>query len=291
MAGDRTAGPVLVLRQPERAVRIAEALRAVGLEVFALPLTDTELPADPAAVAAELAVLGRGGYRWLVVTSGNTVQALGRIAQHAGTPLAQRIRTGGAHVAAVGAATARLLSDAGIAVDLVPHEASSAGLLREFRPGAGDVLLPQADLAPDDLRIGLAGLGWAVRRIEAYRTVAYPADPVRRLPGIVEHGARPALMPPGLPALLAADGVQPAVVFTAPSTVRQFRERLGGGPLAFFPVAIGRTTAAALREQGWEPGATAADPTPRGIARAVEAAFSRGEATTCAPAPSNGDQP
>lgn len=291
MASDRAPEPVIVLRQPTRAVRIAEALGAAGLTALALPLTDTELPADVGAVTTELAELGRGAYSWLLVTSGNAVQALLMIAESAGTPLAPLIRTGGARVAAVGSTTAGLLRDAGIAVDLVPRHASSSGLLREFGPGTGAVLLPQADLAPDGLADGLSALGWSVRRVEAYRTVAYPADPERRVPGVVEHGTPPPLIGPGELARLAGGGVQPAIVFTAPSTVREFREKLGDGPLVFFAVAIGTTTAAALRTQGWEPGATAADPTPQGITRAVEEAFSRGRSATCASAPRNGDQP
>ncbi|MHA7285188.1 uroporphyrinogen-III synthase [Arthrobacter sp. MDT3-44] len=288
MAKDRDT--VIVLRHPARAVRIAAALSAAGMATYALPLTDTELPADVDAVATELEALGRGGYRWLVVTSGNAVQALGMVAASRGTVLADLVRSGGVRVAAVGSTTAHLLADAGIPVQLVPQDASAAGLLRGFPHGDGGVLVPQADLAPDDLRAGLADRGWSVRRVEAYRTVPYPAHPGRRVPGVEEPGARPPLMTWAEFAELAVAGVQPAVVFTAPSAVRQFHERLDAGPLAFLPVAIGRTTAAALRTQGWEPEATAADPTPPGIALAVREAFSRHRPGP-APAPLNGDQP
>ncbi|OUM39865.1 hypothetical protein B8W73_15655 [Arthrobacter agilis] len=281
---------MIVLRHPARAVRIAAALSAAGMATYALPLTDTELPADVDAVAAELAALGRGEYQWLVVTSGNAVQALGMVAASRGTVLAELVRSGRARVAAVGSTTARLLADAGIPVQLVPQDASAAGLLHGFPSGDGAVLIPQADLAPDDLRAGLADRGWAVRRVEAYCTVPYPGDPGRRVPGVEESGARPPLMSLTDLAALVATGVQPAVVFTAPSAVRQFHERLDAGPPAFLPVAIGRTTAAALRTQGWEPGATAADPTPQGIALAVGEAFSRHRPGP-APAPLNGDQP
>jgi uroporphyrinogen-III synthase len=282
---------VIVLRHPARAVRIAAALSAAGMATYALPLTDTELPADVDAVATELEALGRGAYQWLVVTSGNAVQALGMVAASRGTVLADLVRSGRVRVAAVGSTTARLLADAGIPVQLVPQDASAAGLLRGFPRGDGAVLVPQADLAPDDLRAGLADRGWAVRRVEAYRTVPYPARPGRRVPGVEESGARPPLMTWTELAALAAAGVQPAVVFTAPSAVRQFHERLDAGPLAFLPVAIGRTTAAALRTQGWEPEATAADPTPQGIALAVGEAFSRRRRIDPHPHHLNGDQP
>ncbi|WP_104179128.1 uroporphyrinogen-III synthase [Arthrobacter sp. B0490] len=287
MARQRVERPVVVLRHPARTVRIAEALGLAGLTAYALPLTDTELPADADAVTAALTALG--GYDWLVVTSGNTVQALELLARAGGSTLAALVRAGAVKVAAVGSATARLLADAGIAVDLVPADASSSGLVRAFPVGDGAVLLPQADLAPGDLRDGLAGKGWSVRRVDAYRTVPYPAHPSRRVPGVEEEGSPPPLLTVPDVAGLAAGAVHPAVVFTAPSAVLQFRERLGGEPLAFLPVAIGRTTAAALRSQGWAPAATAAEPTPQGITAAVEEAFSRGEATHRAPL--NGDRP
>lgn len=273
MVGGPAARSVIVLRHPARAVRVADALRAAELSVFALPLTETELPRDVDAVLTGLAALARGEYRWLVVTSGNTVQALDTIGRARAVGLAAAVAAGGTRVAAVGAATARLLADAGVAVDLVPDDATSAGLLRTIGRGHERILLPQADLAPDDLRAGLTGLGWRVERIEAYRTVPYPAHPSRRVPGVVEDGVPPPLLVPGDVVGLAAAGVQPAVVFTAPSTVQQFRERLAAGPLAFHPVAIGPTTAAALRGQGWEPGATATGPTPSAIRAAVLEAF------------------
>ncbi|MHA7281622.1 uroporphyrinogen-III synthase [Arthrobacter sp. TMS2-4] len=287
-SGDR---PVVVLRHPARAVRIADALRAGGMTPYALPLTDTELPADIDAATRALASLGQGAYEWLVVTSANAVQALGMLAGAGDERLAALVRGGGARVAAVGTATARALTEAGVVVDLVPGEASSGGLLAAFPPGRGAVLLPQADLAPDDLREGLAASGRSVHRVEAYRTVPYPASPARRVPGVEEDGPRPPVLSVQDVLELASGGVQPAVVFTAPSTVRQFRDRLDVGALSFRPVAIGRTTAGALRSEGWAPASTAVDPTPQGIARAAADALAQGGEPHLHIAPSNGDQP
>jgi uroporphyrinogen-III synthase len=243
------------------------------MTVWSMPLTDTQVPSDAAPITRMLHALGRGEYRWLIVTSGNTVRALEVMARTGGSSLADVLARSGARVAAVGPTTARLLVDAGVAVHLVPDEASGSGLLQAFERGRGRVLLPQADLAPDELRGGLADLGWSVDRVEAYRTVPYPAEPALRVPGVVEEGVQPPLLTPCSAIALGAEGVQPAIVFTAPSTVLQFRERLGDGPLSFHPVAIGRTTAAALRSEGWEPGATAPEPTPQGITAAVGVAF------------------
>ncbi|WDF32461.1 uroporphyrinogen-III synthase [Arthrobacter agilis] len=275
MVDERARRRVVVLRHPSRAVRIADTLARAGMNVSAMPLTDTELPLDVEAVARALASLARGDYRWFVVTSGNAVRALDLMARERTAGAARLAVGGGTGVAAVGSATARLLEEAGVAVDLVPAEASTRGLLRALGGGEGRIFLPQADLAPDDLRAGLTDLGWSVDRVEAYRTVPYPARTTRRVPGVVEDGVPPPLVSPADVLALAASGVQPAVVFTAPSTVEQFREKLGGGSLAFHPVAIGSTTAAALRGEGWEPGATASGPTPEAISVAVGTAFSR----------------
>lgn len=51
-----------------------------------------------------------------------------------------------------------------------PHEAP-----------ASLVLLPQSALATGELTSGLEAKGWHVARVEAYRTVPYPADPLLRL--------------------------------------------------------------------------------------------------------------
>lgn len=280
---------MVILRHPARAVRIAAALRAAELHPYALPLTDTELPADTGVLARELGVLGRGGHDWLVVTSANAVRALEVVAQQQGLVLAEVVRAGGVRIAAVGAATAHRLAEAGMSATLLPDRASSSGLLEVFPPGPGAVLLPQADLAPEDLHVGLTRLGWTVRRIEAYRTVAFPADSTRALPVVADDGPQPELLAPGDVLPLSRAGVHPAVVFLAPSAVVEFRAKLGSA-LRFLPIAIGPTTAAALRTAGWEPAATATDPTPDGIARAVVEAVSRPPTFEPESGTSNGDQ-
>ena len=281
---------MVVLRHPARSVRIAAALAELELDAYALPLTDVELPTDAHAVGAELAALGRGRYDWLILTSGNAARAMIHLARARELHFPDLVRAGGVRLAAVGAATGKLLEEEGLGVHLMPDEPSAAGLLAEFPGGRGSVLLPQSNLAADRLRAGLEELGWHVRRVEAYRTVAYPADPRRRLPGVEEMGPRPQELTWRSFAALLAQGVQPAVVFAAPSAVRRFREMLGDGPPAFIPVAIGGTTAAALRLLGWEPGATAKSPTPQGVARAVLDACTAARHPRL-PAPSNGEKP
>ena len=299
MTTGRTDRTVVILRHPERAVRLAGALRAAGMTPVALPLTDTALPSDPAAVVPELGSLGRGEIDLLVVTSANAVRALELVSLDAGMSLSDQIHSGGVRVAAVGASTAGRLVEAGIGVDLVPARHSAAWLLEALGPGEGAVvLLPQADLAPDDLAVGLEAAGWVVRRVEAYRTVPYPAAAELAVPVTPEPGMQPPRLDPSDVAALAASGVRFAVVFLAPSAVRQFHDRVAVAQ-GILTVAIGDTTAEALRQVGHEP-TVAADPSPPGIAEAVQRAFgSAAPRPGSAPippvlavhAPPNGDQP
>ncbi len=114
--------------------RVAESARARGLDPVVVPLITDEPPADTGALDAAIAELaaaaaaagagGSGAARpaspWLVVTSATTVRVL--VGRMAGLP-------SGVRVAAVGTATARAARAAGWPVDLVPDDASAAGLV------------------------------------------------------------------------------------------------------------------------------------------------------------------
>src|ERR671931_1332296 len=96
---------VIVTRPREQATPLAEALRAAGFEPVVCPLVEIEPITDGPIEAA--------GYDWVVVTSANGAEELAR--RHLGyLP----------RVAAIGAATAQVLADYGIAVDFVPRDAS-----------------------------------------------------------------------------------------------------------------------------------------------------------------------
>jgi uroporphyrinogen-III synthase len=276
---------VVLLRTPGRSAGLTAELTRRGAVPLYLPLIDFELPADPAPLDRALTDLAGGGCSWLVITSATTVAALEARALRAGSTLAALL-PGGTRVAAVGEATAEALASAGVSVALVPAESSGRGLVQALHAGPGRILLPQASLADTTLADGLAGNGWTVERVEAYRTVDYPADPARRLP---EPGgpeaSRPVPAAAGGPATLldAADfhalasaaGVD-AVVLTSPSTVRRFSALLRGVlPPGLAAVAIGRSTAAEAAGTGLHLDATAAQPTPGAVADAVLSAVHR----------------
>lgn len=183
--------PLVLTRQPAQAGALEAGLAEAGLDVRFCPLTDFELPGEPGPLRAVAARVEAGECAWLVLTSPNTVRAL----QAAGWTG----RVGGStQVAVTGRGTARLLTELGCTAEpWMPQEASAAGILAEFpsveaegtdadvadphEAPASLVLLPQSALATGELTSGLEAKGWHVARVEAYRTVPYPADPMRRL--------------------------------------------------------------------------------------------------------------
>jgi uroporphyrinogen-III synthase/uroporphyrinogen III methyltransferase/synthase len=276
---------VLLTRSPDRAGAMARALAQAGAEPLLLPVIDFEQAEEPAALSAALDRLAAGEYAWLVVSSITTVRALKEAAAGRGTTLAELVPEA-VHVATIGPSSRRVLEAEGLRVDLAPSDRQSAEGLVELwswlddgaagADGAGvaRVLLPQSNLAAPTLADGLAAKGWAVEAVTVYRTVDYPADPARRLTAVLavageggEEAPGVVLTPHEANGELAAGRID-AVVAASPSAARRIHETLH--PLeAVQLIAIGEPTAAELRALGLAVGATAATPTPEGIAEAV----------------------
>ncbi|AMM33351.1 uroporphyrinogen-III synthase [Sinomonas atrocyanea] len=277
---------VLLTRSPDRAGAMARALAQAGAEPLLFPVIDFERTEEPAALSAALDRLAAGEYAWLVVSSITTVRALKEAAAGRGTTLAELVPEA-VHVATIGPSSRRVLEAEGLRVDLAPGDRQSAEGLVELwswlddgaagADGAGvaRVLVPQSNLAAPTLAEGLAAKGWAVEAVTAYRTVDYPADPARRLTAVLavaageggEEAPGVVLTPHEANGELAAGRID-AVVAASPSAARRIHETLR--PLeAVQLIAIGEPTAAELRALGLTVGATAATPTPEGIAEAV----------------------
>lgn len=273
---DGEAGPrvlegarVLVTRSPDRAGALVAALRETGAEPLLLPLIDFELAPDQHSLDVAFDALGAGAYSWLVVSSVTTVQVLEAKAAERGKDLSAWL-PGSLQVAAVGPATRRVLEARDIAVDLAPAgQQSGAGLLDIWPGGQGSVLLPQADIADPRLRRGLAARGASVQAVTAYRTVDYPADPRRSLPGSPAAAADDAVVLAMADAKAALDaGALHAVVAASPSAAR--RIHAGLSPLGdCLLVAIGRSTAAEALALGLPVAAVAEEPTATGLVAAV----------------------
>lgn len=144
-------GRRVLLPRPEGT--IAQAIRAAGAEVDAVPVTETKpLP---------FALPGR--VDWLVLTSPVGVRMLTE-ADIALADLAD-------HIAVVGPTTAAAVESAGGRVDLVPPVKSDAdALLAALPSGPASALLAGSALASPRLAEGLVARGWDVDVVHTYTT-------------------------------------------------------------------------------------------------------------------------
>jgi len=235
------ARAVVVTRDEGADGPLSRELARLGLSVLRWPAVSVR-GSDGAALAAALA--RAQDFDWIVFTSRHAVAAV--LALRTAPPR-------GLKVAAVGRATAQVLRQRGWPVDLVPEEASAAGLVAAFaaRGGSPRVLYPASSRALPTLAAGLTQLGAQVTQVEAYRTEGAPLD----------LGACRALI---------AGGALGAVTFASPSAVTELAGALGAEDFGRLlrqapPVAIGRSTARALQSHGHQ-AVVAASATLAGLA-------------------------
>jgi uroporphyrinogen-III synthase len=117
------------------------------------------------------------------------------------------------------------------------------------------VLFPRAAEGREVLVDGLAGRGWQVDVVEAYRTVWAPADE----------------------SLRASIGAADAVCFSASSTVTGFLGAYGPGAVPPAVVCIGPVTADTARRSGLAVTAVASEASVAGLVDAVVAVLGRGQ--------------
>jgi uroporphyrinogen-III synthase len=236
----------VITRDADAAAPYAAALAALGLEGVALPVTQTAPARDPGELTR---ALERGGYAAVMVASARAAQAVAVV----GATLPE--------VWAVGPATARALAAAGIAARVPDAARDGATLARALvaeRGMAGArVLVPRAEDGRDEAIEILRAAGAEVDAIVAYRTVAAAADDPALARGL---------------GLLRRGAVAVCAVF-APSQVAALDGLVGIRAIAARFVAIGETTAAALREAGAAAVEVAGTPTPEGLAKAVSAVY------------------
>ena len=130
-------------------------------------------------------------------------------------------------IAAVGNSTKNRLLDFGIHADLVPWEESSRGLLKRFKKeniNGKRIFMPRSDLSDKGLKNGLKRLGAVVISSYAYRNV----------------------MPSDLPDLELSNFDE--IMFTSPSTVRNFKKRYGKIPKGITRRFIGDVTLAEAKK-------------------------------------------
>ena len=249
LAGKR----VLVTRTRRQASTLAEALRAEGALPLLLPAIEVQRRADPDAVRTAIEKLRAGMYQWVVFTSDNAVRVmLDLLREHSADARA----FAGAHLCAIGSATAQALAERGLLADLVPDEADGESvvqaLVREGIEGAS-VLLPRAEGGRAVLPDGLRAAGATVDELTLYLS----APPAHPSPEILNR---------------IRGGEVDIVTFTSSSTVRNLVTLLDGDiePLRRAVVAcIGPQTAAAVEEVGLVPQVVAEERTVPGLIEAL----------------------
>jgi uroporphyrinogen-III synthase len=234
MSGGPLAGRRIVVTRAERqSGGLQERLEQQGAEVLLVPTIETA-PLESYA-PLDNALQRASDFRWLVVTSANAVRVIGERLTALGLT-SRSLRH--LRCAAVGQATADVLHELGLAVDVVPERAVGEALAEALsdRVRGQRVLLVRAAVARDVVPDALQAAGAAVTVVDAYRTVI-PADAVER--------AR---------AVFAAEPLPDAVVFTSGSTVVHLLDVLREAGLSFPAqaacVSIGPVTSAALRDAG-----------------------------------------
>lgn len=229
MSGALAGRKVVITRAAEQADALAELLSAAGAVPVTVPLVAIEpVPAE----VERLASLEPAEFEWLVVTSPNGSRAF--MAAHHTAP---------AHVAAVGTATAAVLTEHGIAVSLVPTQQNAEGLLAELpADAAGSVLLVQAEAAETTVAQGLRDRHLQVTAVAPYRTVPVRPSAALQL------------------AALSAD----AVLFASGSAARAWQAVFGAATPALV-VSIGPRTTAAIEALGLKVNLEAADHSLSGL--------------------------
>jgi len=229
---------VLLTRPVEQSGSMQAALVAAGAIPLLYPTITTGPP--PSWNELDRAMAELEHYDWVLFSSASAVRhTLSRLA--APPLLAQH----GRMIGAVGEATARVLSDAGVRVDLVPQESNGAGLaaaLSNLKPGTR-VLFPQTIGGRPEVEQALRSQGCLVDVVPASRT-----QPVVPLPALPAFDVATFASPSALRAFLAQ---HPAVV-------------LHSRPL----IVIGPSTAAEAYRAGLEP-RVARTPTPEGFMTAI----------------------
>lgn len=257
----RTAGTlvgrrVAVTRAPAQAADLLALLRERGAEPLACPTIAVEPPDDYVQLDTALCALDR--YTWVAFTSANAANVFADRLAVLGASVPATL-----HLAAVGPATARVLTERLRAPDFVPRTPLAEALGAEMDDVDGRrVLFPRGDLASDALASTLRGRGAVVDEVLAYRTVA--GDGTSVLARLVREG-----------------GVD-AILFMSASSVRHLLNALntpaGAPPLGLRPpavICIGPETARAATEGRLEVSAVAVEKTASGILDAVERWFGR----------------
>jgi len=249
---------IVITRAPEQARELVHSLEELGARVVLLPMVSFAPPPDTERLDEQLRQLR--SFDAVVFLSKNAVAYIFDRCAQLGIQcevLLSRDRV----VGAVGPATARALEEKGVRVSYVTEKGTGEALAREIGPALAGrrVLVPRSDRGDDRIPSTLRAMGARVTEVISYRTV----DPASVDPDILDRTRRA--------------GVD-AIVFASPSAVYNFARVIGDCDLpalsARVPfVAIGPTTAAAIRSSGASVRIEAEESSASGIVQALREHF------------------
>ena len=206
---------ILVTRPKDQSMALVEQLEALGAEAIEAPMIRILPPEDFGPL--DEACARAGEFDWIIFSSANAVEAF--MARLLAGPKDLRA-LGGARLCGVGPATAELLADYGLKVELTPPEYRAEAVLRALSERGTvkglKILLPRADIGRELLAEELGTLGADVTEVVAYRTIAVEAD---------REGE------PDIYHMLLEHRID-VVTFTSASAVRNFVRILGAEPAA-----------------------------------------------------------
>lgn len=248
-----TGRRIAITRPASSCVALAARLEEAGASVLVAPAIHRGPPSSWERLDAGVATLAAGGYDGVLFTSPAAVPPF--CDRLAGLDVLRSVRVG-----AVGPGTSAALAARGIEASIVPSREDGASLAAEVASAFGTrlagarFLQPRAEEGREELSVGLAARGATVDVVPAYRTT--PATAEALWPLVEELRA----------------GLCDVVLFASPSAVNAVLDvatDLG----AAMAVAIGETTAGALRERRIGSVFVAATADDDGLLGAVRAAL------------------
>jgi len=242
-----------------RAGSQAGGLERLLIERGAQPVRFSSIEIRPIRAKQELdkSITEINNYDWLTFTSVNAVEAFfGRLGE---MELDSR-SLAGLKIGAIGPVTARALKERGITADYIPGVHTGQGFISGLRKTAirgKRFLLPRADIADDEITVGLKKLGAKVDEISVYRTVR-PRSNMTKLKELLLQGNLD------------------VITFTSSSTVTNLLAGLGSAEIRRIRAkiaCIGPKTAATVLKAGLKVNILAKEQTMAGLIEAMEQYF------------------